>query len=195
MAKKKNRIVIVHGSYGSPEENWFPWLAAQLRKDGHNVVVPKFPTPEGQNFSNWREVFLTEVGPIHSDMVLVGHSAGPGFILKMLQDAGEPAKGVFLVSAFVGVLGLKDFDPINEALFGGEFDWSRIRKNLDFVCVINSDNDPYVPIEKGEEVADNLGVELTVIQNGGHLNSSAGFKEFPQLLHDIRSFLADANHL
>ena len=91
-----------------PRRIGFPWLAAELRKDGHNVVVPKFPTPDGQNLSNWRDVFRTEVGPIHRDMVLVGHSAGPGFILKMLQESDSPVRGAFLVSGFLGALGLDE---------------------------------------------------------------------------------------
>ena len=188
--KKTKRVAIVHGSYGTPEENWFPWLASELRKDGLNVVVPKFPTPDGQTFANWQTVFRTEVGPIHSDMVLVGHSAGPGFILKMLQLADAPACASFFVSGFVGPLGLDDFDPINNALFGGTFDWERIRKNAGQVRVYNSDNDPYVPLSKGTELAQNLGVALTVIKNGGHINARAGFTTFPQLLADIRAVLS-----
>jgi predicted alpha/beta hydrolase family esterase len=53
----------------------------------------------------------------------------------------------------------------------------------------NSDNDQYVPLQKGSELADNLGVELMVVKNGGHLNADSGFTEFPQLLDDIRSLL------
>ena len=189
---RTTRVAIVHGSYGSPEENWFPWLAAKLRKDGNYVVVPKFPTPEGQSFANWRDVFRSEVGPVQKNMVLVGHSAGPGFILKMLQESDTPVMGVFLVSGFLGPLGLKDFDPINEALFGGEFDWERIRKNAGQVRIYNSDNDPYVPLEKGKELAHNLAVDLIVVKNGGHINAGAGFKEFPQLLEDIRSFIGES---
>jgi hypothetical protein len=47
-------IFIIHGSYGYPEENWFPWLKKELSKLGHRVFVPKFPIPanneEGHHF-------------------------------------------------------------------------------------------------------------------------------------------------
>jgi predicted alpha/beta hydrolase family esterase len=70
---KGKRVVIVHGAYGHPGGNWFPWLKQEIEKIGHEVVVPKFPTPENQDFSVWHKVFETEVGPLTRDMILVGH--------------------------------------------------------------------------------------------------------------------------
>ena len=35
--------VIVHGSYGTPFENWFPWLFQRLSEAGKNVLAPQFP--------------------------------------------------------------------------------------------------------------------------------------------------------
>lgn len=41
-------ILIVHGKENGPEGNWFPWLKTFMEKHGHNVKVPKFPTPKNQ---------------------------------------------------------------------------------------------------------------------------------------------------
>jgi hypothetical protein len=41
------KFVIIHGTKGSPEGNWFPWLADFLRQQHAEVVVPRMPTPEG----------------------------------------------------------------------------------------------------------------------------------------------------
>lgn len=38
-------VIIIHGAYGNPEENWFPWLKKELEKLDCRVFVPKFPTP------------------------------------------------------------------------------------------------------------------------------------------------------
>ena len=35
-------FVIVHGSYGSPFENWFSWLFQKLEAKGFKVLVPQF---------------------------------------------------------------------------------------------------------------------------------------------------------
>jgi len=50
-------IIIIHGTGGSPNSNWFPWLKSELEKLGHTVFAPKFPTPEKQSLENWLKVF------------------------------------------------------------------------------------------------------------------------------------------
>ena len=50
-------VIIIHGSYGSPEKNWFPWLKEELKKSGINTFVPRFPTPKNQNLDTWANVF------------------------------------------------------------------------------------------------------------------------------------------
>jgi len=184
------RVVIIHGAYGSPEENWLPWLAEELQKQGREVLIPSFPTPKGQSLSTWRTSFSRQVGDLDKNMILVGHSLGVGFILNLLEQSTSPVLGCFLVSAFVGLLGLPEFDLINASFISKEFDWKRIKANAGFVRVYNGDNDPYVPLERGREIAERLGVILTVIQGGGHINASAGYTRFPKLLSDLTDLMS-----
>ncbi len=188
MSNKKH-IVIIHGAYGSPTENWFPWLSEKLTEYGHRVSVPALPTPEGQTLSNWLTIFEEQVGRLEEDMILVGHSLAPGFILNLLERSSVKVFGVFLVSGFLGKLGIEDFDPINEFFVCGEFDWNKIKGNAGSIHVFNSDNDPYVPLRKGEELSSKLGVVLNVINKGGHINADAGYKQVPFLLDAINSIL------
>lgn len=51
------KIFLLHGSYGSPEGNWFPWLKKELEKLDCTVLIPKFPTPENQSLETWLAVF------------------------------------------------------------------------------------------------------------------------------------------
>ena len=56
-----NNYFIIHGSVGKPFENWFPWLEETLTSQGKQVIVPQFPSPEGQSYENWSailEVYL-----------------------------------------------------------------------------------------------------------------------------------------
>ena len=49
--------VIIHGSFGSNEGNWFPWLKEQLETKEKQVLVPQMPVGVGnQNFENWSNI-------------------------------------------------------------------------------------------------------------------------------------------
>lgn len=189
---KPIRVVIIHGAYGGPNENWFPWLLGELKAQGLEAFLPGFPTPEGQTLKAWRGLFKERVGELDSSTILVGHSLGVGFILNLLEESSFPILGSFLVSGFVGLLGLPEFDAVNASFVDRQFDWPRIKRNAGSVRVYNSDNDPYVPLSRGQEIAKHLGVELTVIQSGGHINASGGYTRFPQLAIDILGLVRKA---
>ena len=96
-----------------------------------------------------------------------------------------------MVSAFLGKLGLEEFDPLNESFVCRTFDWEKIKKNAGEIHIYNSDDDPYVPLERGKKIARNLGIELTIIEKGGHINAGAGFTKIPFLLKDLKKILDD----
>ena len=48
---------IIHGSFGNPFVNWFPFLRKEIESKGLEVYTPDFPTGVGyQNYTNWEEV-------------------------------------------------------------------------------------------------------------------------------------------
>ncbi|MDV4154764.1 RBBP9/YdeN family alpha/beta hydrolase [Rhizobium brockwellii] len=177
------RVIILHGTHGGPDTNWFPWLCASLESEGIGVVRPRFPTPEGQSLSAWFEAHDLAVQSLHTaPTILVGHSLGAAFALRLIERAAAPVAGVFLAAAFIGALGLPDYDPINQSFFAAPFDWPSIRerKGPVFRCWAG-DNDPYVPLSRSREVATCLDAPLEIVPNGGHLNSETGFDTFPQI--------------
>ncbi len=181
--------IIIHGSFGSPEENWFPWLKAELEKVGVEVFVPAFPTPEGQNLENWLNVFEEFEGQVNEETVFVGHSLGPVFVLNVLEKLDSPVKAAFFVAGFVGNLGNAEFDEINATFADRMFDWEKIKENCGKFFVFYSDNDPYVSGEKAKELARNLGVEAELVQGAGHFNENSGYTKFELLLERIKSLL------
>tara|TARA_Y100000310_G_C20643068_1_gene795038 strand:- start:760 stop:1272 length:513 start_codon:yes stop_codon:yes gene_type:complete len=166
---------IIHGAYGNPEENWIPWLKEKL-----NSIVPKFPTPENQTLENWLKV-LDEV-----EGIVIGHSLGVTFLLSLLEK--NKVKAAFFVAGFCSELGLEKFDRIN-ASFYRKFDWKTIKKNCPKFFIFHADNDPYVPLKKAEEIANNLGVEVIVVPGAGHFNKEAGYDKFEKLLEEIKTIL------
>lgn len=183
------KVIIIHGAYGHPKENWLPWLKSELEKLSCEVIVPCFPTPEGQSLKNWLKILNREVKTWGSNIILIGHSLGPVLILKKLEELKKPIKAAFLVSGFIGPIGIEKFDSINTTFFEKGFNWRKIKKNCHDFFVYHGDNDPYVPLFMGQDLAKNLGVKLKIIYNGGHLNKTAGFSKFPRLLRDLNKVL------
>jgi uncharacterized protein len=185
----KRNILIFHGTAGSPEGNWFPWLKGKLEKDGQTVFVPRFPTPEGESLAAWFQVLEKYTQYINKEAILVGHSKGGLFTLRLLERLQVPVHATFLVAPPIGVQPIHYYKE--DALFskGFEFDWGKIRANAGVATVYHSDNDPYVCLENGKELAKQLGVDLTYIPNAGHLNAESGYTSFEKLLSDINKVL------
>lgn len=182
-------LFIIHGAYGNPEENWFPWLKSELEKLDCRVFVPEFPTPENQSLENWLEVFDNYKQELNENSIVVGHSLGPAFLLNILEELDKPIKAAFFVSGFLDLLGNPDFDNINKSFIEKSFDWQKIKQNCPKFFVFHSDNDPYVPIEQAEKLAKNLGVDVILVKNAGHFNEKAGYSKFDLILDKIKPLL------
>lgn len=180
-------VFIIHGSYGHPEENWFPWLKKELENSGCKVFVPKFPTPENQSLKSWLDVFKKYENYLNEDSIVVGHSLGPAFLLSILEK--RKVKAAFFVAGFLSSAGNPKFDEVNKTFINKNFDWQKIKQNCKTFYVYHSDTDPYLPLAKGDDLAEKLGVKLKVIKNAGHFNKSAGYTKFPLLLDDIKNIL------
>ncbi len=187
------RVVVLHGAYGGPDTNWFPWLHAALEAEGIEVWRPRLPTPKGQSLQAWFEAYDLAVEPLPVvPTILVGHSLGAAFALRLVERAVEPVAGLFLAAGFVGALGLSDYDTINQSFFADPLDWTGIRERKGRVCRCwAGGNDPYVPLSRSQHVADRLGAPLDIVPDGGHLNSETGFNTFPQLRGTILASLSD----
>ena len=183
-------IIVVHGTGGHPRINWIPWLRQELGNHQIPVQVPQLPTPEDQSLSTWTAAFLEQVGPLSAQSILVGHSMGAGFILRLLENAGGPIVGTFLVSGWTGLLHDPYFDPLIGSFFEGEFAWEALREKAGVLRMYHGDDDPYVPLGLAKELAKNLQCNLSVIPRGKHLNAEAGYSTFPLLLSDILSLLS-----
>lgn len=180
---------IIHGSFGSPEENWFPWLKAELEKLGFEVFVPRFPTPEGQNLKSWMNAFEQYREKVNEETVFVAHSLGPAFVLNLLEGLDRPVKACFFVAGFLGKLGNPEFDEINRSFTEKEFDWEKIRANCGKFFVFYSDNDPYVPEEKSQKLGQALGTAPILVKGAGHFNEKAGYVKFELLLENVKGLL------
>lgn len=188
------RVVLLHGARGSPDTNWFPWLATELAGRNVSVSRPRLPTPDGQSLPAWLDAYDRAV-PSRPTLptILVGYSLGAAFALRLVERAREPFAGLFLVAGFDGALGLPDYDDINRSFFATPFDWTAIRERRGPACRCwAGEDDPYVPLPRSREVADRIGAFLAVVPGGGHLGAAAGFGPFPALRDAVLAASAGA---
>jgi len=174
--------LIVHGSYGSPLENWFPWLFRSVQAAGAHAILPHFPNDDLQFYSLWAEVLDCYRPHLSDDLTVFGHSLAPAFIVDYVVERKLHLKKAILVAPFYEELGIDRFDEVNRTFFVNKDYLRRFRDLCDTRICVFSDNDPYVPISKSEEFANDIGAEIKIVPGGGHLNTSSGFTEFPLLL-------------
>lgn len=176
---------IFHGTGADQDMHWFPWLKEELEKEGFNVVIPDFPTPENQSRKNWLDVFEEYDELLDDEAVLIGHSTGAVFILNVLQRYDQEVAGCFLVAGFKGTLGSEKFDPLNKSFAERDFNWKELRQKGREFFLYHSEDDPYVPIEKAEDLKADLNGQLKRYSDRKHINQESGFTEFQDLLTDI----------
>lgn len=178
-------VFIFHGTAGHPKENWFPWLKMELEKVGVETVVPQFPTPVGQSFEAWMEVLKPHLPKITFETILIGHSLGCIFTLRLLETLSQPVKLTVLVGAPIGIRPIQNYKSDYEFSNGFNFDWQKIKQKSKNFIVYHSDNDPYVSLANGQELAKCLGVNLTFVPNAGHFNKAAGYTSFEHIINKL----------
>lgn len=191
--------MILHGTDGSPESNWFRWLVSELRERELEVWLPTLPNAKRPSLRDNADFVHANVPfVLDKDTLIIGHSSGAILALILVQEAVQPIGGVVAVSVFhndalssnavrVGNLP-REYAAItwdaNDRLFDVAFDYEAIKKRTHKLLFVHSDTDPYVPLEQAQYVADNCGGEMVVIPDQGHFNLEQGpdYKKFPKLI-------------
>ena len=187
-------FLILHGTLGSPDGNWLPWLAGELEKLGHKTLRPQLPTPDGQTPASWLKAIsksVDKLGGAGDNLVIVAHSMSPLAVCHYLQTIPSPIKACFFICGFAQNLPMDEepYVTLNTPFIQIPIDWAKVRANCSkFICFAG-DNDPYVPVSISQDFAQKLGAKLIMIPGGGHLNADSGYTQFPQLLNSIESII------
>ena len=175
--------IIIHGSFGSKDGNWFPWLKKELEDRKYKVDVPQMPVGVGnQNYDNW-EKELNKLS-VNENTTIIAHSIAPVFVCKYLIKNAIKVKKLIFVCGFNNYLGIdSDYDAVNEPMFLNNL--VDIKKYCNDIICFYSDNDPYVKYDVEKSFADLISNEQYIIKNGGHINAESGYTEFKEILKVI----------
>jgi len=197
------KFVIFHGSFGHPQEHWFPQLKLQLESLHQDVLVPFFPCedfdevtkngrnikPTHQNLHSWFNVFEKEVLPFikkGEKLCFIGHSLGPVFILHVVEKYKIKLDCAIFVSPFMEKLNIDlwQFDHVNESFYKTDFDFEKLKKLIPVSYVLYSESDPYVKKTHPLLFANMMNSSFIFVKKAGHMNGSVNLNEFP-LVFDL----------
>ena len=182
-----NNYLLVHGSFGSPFVNWFPYLRNEIEKKGLVVYTPDFPTGVGyQNYNNWEKVLecYLDCGLINENTIIYAHSIGPIFVCKFLVKHKIKVKKLVFVCGFNNYLGInEEYDNVNKTMYFDDLE--EVKELAEEIVCFYSKNDPYVKYDTEKEFANTIATKEIIIDDGEHLNSESGYTEFKELLEFI----------
>jgi len=176
------RVLLLHGWGGSDSPHWQSWLAGEIAKEYGCVQFLRFSNVDMPNLSVWLEELHEALAMFKPDIVIC-HSLANTLWFHLCNTAElSQLQKLYLVappSMECKIAQLSQFFPINapKNLYAKE------------TLLIASTNDPYMSQEEAKALQKELGVELKILQNAGHINSDSGFGEWQWMFEEVREFL------
>ena len=183
------KVAIVPGNGGGDIETsgWYASVRDELVGRGYlqndEVELRNMPDPFVARECFWIP-FMHDVLRCGAKTIIVGHSSGA--LAAMRYAEKYPVRGIVLVSAYVTDLGIEN--ERRSEYFNRPWEWERIRENAGFIVQFGSIDDPFVPFEEQQIVADNLQADFMKFDDRGHFLAS----EFHDLVEVLQQRLAVA---
>ena len=173
--------ILIHGKGGSPDASWLPWLKSKLESEGRNCVVPAFPPEDDSKLSDWFAT-LNKIDTEPANTVFVAHARGAMALLRWINTLPKDTRILKIVTVSCNF----DFQPNRtdgDEFYTTRLDYEDIKNKSDEIVVIHSADDPYAPIEAGEQLAKNLNARFVPYEKAGHFGSDK--TQAPEILKEI----------
>jgi predicted alpha/beta hydrolase family esterase len=179
-------FIFTHGLHGNAQSVYIPSYRHQLEERGHQTMAPSYPEPDFPSYVDWRATFQRELAKKwnqESPIILIGHSAGGYFVLRLLGDS----LGMPWVSKLGAVIVIAPASK--KSVWGGEFynediNWANVRRIGVKLTHMFSTDDTMVPQDHQQYVIEKLGTMpgyiLKKYENWGHFDSVD-----PKPVHDV----------
>lgn len=173
---------MLHGNGGgSGEDNWFPWLKYKLEELGVACEAPNLPDPIEAKSSVWLP-YITDIIRADENTILVGHSSGAVAATRYAET--NKLAGLVLVGTYHTDLGYDDEKA--SGYFDQPWNWELVRKNVPWIAVFASSDDPYIPIDEPRLIQSKLGAEYYEFDDKGHFGYDKDAPDFPELLDKLK---------
>ena len=183
------RVFLIHGWEGRPDNHWFPWLTLELKARGFEVFAPAMPNAANPKVKEWLEMLSDWVGKPDEETYFVGHSLGCITILRYLETVNTPVGGAIFVAGWFNLTD-ETWDEIYTREIAGEWintpvNFKSIKEHTGKFVLVNSDNDPYVPLSDADLFKNNLGADIITLKSRGHIPGENGVTELPIVLEEL----------
>lgn len=184
------RVFLIHGWGGSPNNDWLPWAKEALEKSGYDVFIPEMPDTEHPKITPWVEKLKETVGIPKPNDILIGHSIGCQTILRYIEkldDKQRVGKVILVAPWWYLTLDENEEQADADPWLKLDVNFEKIKTKADkFICVF-SQSDPWVPYSKNVEFFKrNLNPEIVTKNGPGHFTSDEGADKIEFLLDLIK---------
>jgi leucyl-tRNA synthetase/predicted alpha/beta hydrolase family esterase len=183
-AKRKYKVIVIHGFRSDSKKWWIPWIKGQLEKLGHTVEIPDLPNPEEPSVEEQAD-FVIKNFKIDKDTILVGHSLGGAVTLRILEKIKiKVARAIFVDPAIRPKFNDKERAPLLKA-HSWKFDFKNIKKKASHFTVLADADYFTIPKDQLDELASALDADyITSKPNLAHYKNE---KE-PEILKIFENF-------
>lgn len=116
--------------------------------------------------------------------MFVCHSSSCLVVCHWLSQINHTIKAAFFAAPFAQDIGIPEYDNLNRDFYKALPTWPQVKINCPIFKVFAGDNDPYVPLNITQTLANYLDTQTIIVPDGGHLGSA--LSQFPQLLASIQ---------
>lgn len=179
--KKMKNAIILHGGGNTQDAIWFPYVKKELEKRNYEVWLPYLKSEDELNL---KEVlpFVLKNGKFTRETVIIAHSDGCPLTLAVLEKINIKVKQAILVAGYATI----PSSLVSNKTLQANYDWQKIKKNVEEIVFIHSDNDHWGCDDKqGKYMFEKLGGTLIIKHGEGHMGSvkfNQPYKKFPLLI-------------
>lgn len=187
----KKRVFLIHGWDGGPENNWFPWLKANLESKGFEVTSLAMPQPETPKQKVWVNFLLKVLPDPDESTYLVGHSMGCQAIQRYLETLpeGKNVGGALLVAGWIDYPKwegrTEEESEIVNDWFNNKKNYNLMRKHCKKFVAIFSTDDEFILENNWKQAEEQLDAEVIMVENKGHFADYDEVKDLPEALDAI----------
>lgn len=178
------KVLIIPGYQSSLEGHWQDWLLGEI-EGSEMVYQDSWDYPER---NAWVSRMVEVINSYNDPVLLVAHSMGSVTVAAMVEDALTPEN---VVGAIIVAPADAESDYLPDDIKGyapmptSKFPFPGI--------FIGSENDPYMHIERARHFAKSWGLEFINLGSKGHINTAAGFGEWPGIVQIINELSTKLN--